>query len=921
MKCKYISPSSLLVSFVWTRGTIHISPNGTDSRECGSNTTKCQSIDHALNLLIPNLNDLHLILESHPSRHLAYKIEKIHLLQNLTSLSIRKDQSQNQNPTIHGNDINGVFVPGKRFHLQIQSVNLEHFQLFSTKHTATVSLTLDVNDSVIRRHSLTISSFINDKIMWKLTAGEAYFRYMELINKSRRPPSGMYLNPLDVQAERSNRIPQFFKWYIHPNTRMPDVKSIHDLIYKRKFGEAKKLLPRGMSNQKFNQLKKLVFEDRDSTTFLKVNLAKGSKITFRNCSMIFGGRIGLSYQGRTDDGGQSVFFLEGSTVAGFLEMKLRRVSHAVVKNCVFRNIVSVQTVLIEVTQCKLRFESSSLRLSFFQNVIAVYDSNFTVKSVDLTNLSFKAFSWGHGLFIASHSSVAYIVHLTINDIFSGWGSVLTSSKTSSTTIEDVRVENSSVGQYFRFQGNHTSVTNVSFVKCKAMVFFHFKKSVVLDNFHTGESKARLRFLENFGASVLIRNSKFNANSAATFADLFRNSKLTLRNCEFTKNQFILYLIECKRESSVGSFQNQISGNTCDGLFRASASSNITSEGDLITDNKFNQNVFEIVHSRAILLDTGIKSNWFRVFVRSFAGSSAFIDSVIYQYNNVTGEGHFARIVNSAMNLTNTVIVSENSGNSVLNIFTSRFSSVNTSILIEGSNAKQIPVLRWNVERKVSERRKNLVQLKMSCPQNFNFVNKTNIERDYIDYEISCQSCSKGTFSLVPSQMFITSEIISEFSVFTAYTRVHEEIIDKLFGYNVAISPVVCQTCPPGGVCETKIRSRKNFYGFTNTGNGYLEFIQCPSGYCCSSKEECKTIKSCRQHRTGRLCGRCEAGYQISYATNKCVKSHRCTLLNQIVFWIGFFVLTIILAFVLSFARMIKDGIKIVFRVKDLFLFS
>ena len=912
-------PLTFLVSVVWATSTItiHLSPNGTDSRQCGSNINKCQSINHVLNLfslINHNSNDLQLVLESHPSKDFVYKIIRRHRLKRLTTLFIRKDQHQNLNPTIHGDDINGVFIPGKQFHLQIKSVNLERFQLFDTKHTAAVNLTLDVNDSVIRRHPLPISSFINDRAMRRWVARNAYHRYMELIKDRRLPIDGMYLNPVDVKP--SNRIQHFFQGFIPGYMRMTEVQQIHDLISNRNFSGALKKLP-PMSKQKFNQLILLVFLDRDSTTFLKVSLDKGSKITFRNCSMIFGGRIELDVPKDIvdNDGRQSTFLLENSIVAGFFGVKLRRVSRAIIKNCIFRNIVTVKSPLIDASQCDLQLESSSFRSGCFQRIITVNNnSTLTIKSVDLTHLRFQPLGWNQGMFIEVQFSVAFIGRMLINDIFSNMGSLITSS---STTIEDSRFENSRVGQFFRLRSGHTSMTNVSFEKCSAQVFCHFTNSATLDNVHMRENNARLRFfLANHGASVLVRNSTFDRNSAVNFAYLGK-SKLTFQNSVFTKNHFILYLVECKRESFLGSLRNQISGNACDGLYKAADSSNIASESDLISENKFNQNVLEIEQSRAIVLDTRITSNVFTVFMRSFVGSRASIDSVIYDTNNATGEGHFARTVNSAMNLINTVIVSENSGNSVLNLFTSRFSSSNTSIRIAGSTSRQVPVLRWNVDRTVLTKKKNRVQLTMSCPQNFNFVNRTNIERDFIDYEVSCQSCSKGTFSLKSGEMLVTSEIISNFTVFTVDNTIHQQIIDKLFGYNVAISPIVCRACPPGGVCETTVRSRKNFYGFVD-GKGYLEFIQCPAGYCCSSTEECKTIKSCRQHRSGRLCGRCEAGYQISYATNKCVKSHRCT--DQILFWIGFGVMSVSLAFILSFASMIKDGLKNVFKVNIVFYF-
>ena len=240
----------------------------------------------------------------------------------------------------------------------------------------------------------------------------------------------------------------------------------------------------------------------------------------------------------------------------------------------------------------------------------------------------------------------------------------------------------------------------------------------------------------------------------------------------------------------------------------------------------------------------------------------------------------------------------------------------TKIHILSSNSRRIPVLRWLIDAKdalYDPRKSNTAQVSLSCPPNYNFHEIRTTAEDMVGYEVSCQACAKGTFSFKAGQLNITGEItkVTTRIIPMRMNAMVEAKLTFLHTYNSSTYRVNCKPCPPGGECETRVRSRKNFYGY-NASRKELEFIPCPSGYCCSNEKECYTIRSCRQNRTGRLCGKCIPGHQVSYATNDCFDSATCDSDRRIVFWITYVLTAVILASILSFARILKAMLKNMF---------
>ena len=87
----------------------------------------------------------------------------------------------------------------------------------------------------------------------------------------------------------------------------------------------------------------------------------------------------------------------------------------------------------------------------------------------------------------------------------------------------------------------------------------------------------------------------------------------------------------------------------------------------------------------------------------------------------------------------------------------------------------------------------------------------------------------------------------------------------------------CQECPFGGVCSS--RTLVPAAGYWGGGSLNVTFAVCPDGYCCtgggSTRWPCVAVNGCGGHRTGPLCGDCEAGYVEAVGSAECVPVSQC----------------------------------------------
>ena len=109
-------------------------------------------------------------------------------------------------------------------------------------------------------------------------------------------------------------------------------------------------------------------------------------------------------------------------------------------------------------------------------------------------------------------------------------------------------------------------------------------------------------------------------------------------------------------------------------------------------------------------------------------------------------------------------------------------------------------------------------------------------------------------------------------------------------------------CPDEAVWTTKgIKSKGNYWGYVNSQTGEIEFLRCPSTYCCASLVECSSYDTCRNGRTGRLCGSCPERTSISIFNGFRCTGDSCN--NQIV-WIVIVIDSVVILLTLIFSHKI-----------------
>ena len=226
---------------------------------------------------------------------------------------------------------------------------------------------------------------------------------------------------------------------------------------------------------------------------------------------------------------------------------------------------------------------------------------------------------------------------------------------------------------------------------------------------------------------------------------------------------------------------------------------------------------------------------------------------------------------------------------------------------------------------------------IECPIGSMIGHYTKKEGKRTTFSVFCPKCKSQFYSIISS--LVTFDGIDY--RFTPYE--HVKGLKVKYERNA-----VCYTCPVGGLCDNGVViSKPNYYGYikssniisdttpfnasnSNNNNGadknnqitnsdtqnQIEYVTCPVDYCCSkSGKRCTGFNTCNYNRHGMICGECDTGYQVSFFTEKCIPSNKCTRKTQ--FWIMFGLVALGFAFVLCF----MDNIQMIVLVLPKRIFS
>ena len=185
-----------------------------------------------------------------------------------------------------------------------------------------------------------------------------------------------------------------------------------------------------------------------------------------------------------------------------------------------------------------------------------------------------------------------------------------------------------------------------------------------------------------------------------------------------------------------------------------------------------------------------------------------------------------------------------------------------------------------------------------CPLGSNViqVNVTNtrpaqLKGSMIDrFYLYCRTCDREMYSLKAGSLKQSSHF-----------RVKSGGFLELF--NKTKRNVQCYNCPYGGRCiDGVVSARPNFWGLRQGSN--IKFLHCPAGYCCTDPKVCLSYDSCRQNRTGILCGRCKTDYYEPFLSHgKCMPNVYC---RPSAFWSLFFVLGLLYFVFFFFKRSLEN---------------
>ena len=184
----------------------------------------------------------------------------------------------------------------------------------------------------------------------------------------------------------------------------------------------------------------------------------------------------------------------------------------------------------------------------------------------------------------------------------------------------------------------------------------------------------------------------------------------------------------------------------------------------------------------------------------------------------------------------------------------RFKSVNNVSMIDTefhSTHRDKPVLKL-----MSYTMYNFHNTYIHCSKFDEIVRQKAPKKDPNSVLVVCQKCDKNEYS------FNNSELLS--NTFNKSLRYEDEKADK------------CHVCPYKASCtKHHVKVIGGYWGYLEKRTTMLSLVSCPSYYCCTSKETCKSFNTCFKNRMGRLCSDCQPGYSVEMNTYQCEQNKNC----------------------------------------------
>ena len=154
---------------------------------------------------------------------------------------------------------------------------------------------------------------------------------------------------------------------------------------------------------------------------------------------------------------------------------------------------------------------------------------------------------------------------------------------------------------------------------------------------------------------------------------------------------------------------------------------------------------------------------------------------------------------------------------------------------------------------------------LSCPVNYNLLYTLKETDELTNFFALCRKCDSNSYSTESASI--------------SWSSSKQAFNDQA---------IVCIPCPYEAICEKGIKSKGNYWGYKSQKN-LIDFLYCPTLYCCTSSSSCLSYNTCYQNRRNRLCGECIDGYSTGlFGHSRCIENSSC---NNSYFWIVYIFLT------------------------------
>ena len=622
-----------------------------------------------------------------------------------------------------------------------------------------------------------------------------------------------------------------------------------------------------------------------------INILSSSHLEIENCvfinTVIHVGRANYLHIAN------SIFKNYLPTIASYYSLKISK-SNVTVKNCSFLNNTNYSILASKSTlyMIKLYFynntgvESSNLILSEF--------SHMTLLKVEINFTSF------YSSLIKTKGCKMEIIDSVVRNTVNRH--IITAINSENSTVDEVKIADSSL-----IIVNTTVSRNYIEFAIFGKIVGVFK--ILYCSIHNNYERRKY----NFGAVILSMSQLNMSHTAITFNSvtvlILSYENLHAYHTRFTSNRAEYGIITPSIRLKFCKFEENVINATLI-YISENKSYKFLSDSSAIEDLTVSRNIIEedVINSNSEIQFKSIRIEGLKAFYNSFrscfaiTGGFTNISSSLVSKNKASGSGKLVTFQSSwkpnfktQLELKNvfSFFNSSDAETAILyvNMVSETLSLTNLTLdLSEINGAVILPVVI--LERNKKSRNIQL-NVNMKCPYNYYPNSALEFFNSKFAYRLSCKSCARGLYSFNRGFTSLTGVELAEEGMFS------DLLIKSILESKKTFK---CRSCPAGGICESTIRSRGNFYGYVNN-NAMLQFIPCPEHYCCSKEGvECSSYNTCNSNRFGILCGACTEGHFISYFSNKCIPISKCTETTRSIFWVSYIIASVIFTFTLCFAE-------------------